>query len=143
MLGVNPPVNRRGISPVIATVIIVAVAIAIAIAVASWLYSIYSGYGGYEALRILPSSYADAAKDEVVLYLRNEGTKAASIIAVEVNGVSINVNAIVNPGEQRQITVAIPKDQNGNPLIDVKAGDAYNVRVITKEGVYVSVIYGR
>jgi len=55
----NKKLNKRGISPVIATIIIVAVAIAIAIAVAFWVVGIAGLFTRYEKLEI---SYIYAQK---------------------------------------------------------------------------------
>ena len=77
--------NRRGISPVIATVIIVAVAIAIAIAVAFWMTGIVGIFTGQvEQLQIVaatPSSGSSSGyKIEVIV--KNAGTTAVTIDGV-------------------------------------------------------------
>ncbi|MEM4631467.1 MAG: archaellin/type IV pilin N-terminal domain-containing protein [Acidilobaceae archaeon] len=55
---------RKGISPVIATVILIAVAIAVAIAVGAWVMGIWGGLGGGERLVI---SYARLYGNQVAL----------------------------------------------------------------------------
>ena len=81
--------NNRGISPVIATVIIVAVAIAIAIAVAFWMTGIVGLFTGFEELQI-SSAYADTLNnnDQFVIHLqvKNTGTSAATIDNIFING---------------------------------------------------------
>jgi len=80
--------NRRGISPVIATIIIVAVAIAIAIAVAFWVVGIAGLFTRYEKLEIT-YIYADGDASKgwtITLALKNTGSAVATIDQVFLNG---------------------------------------------------------
>ena len=75
---------RKGISPVIATVIIVAVAIAISIAVAGWLFGLWSGLaGGSPQIQI--SSTTVYENGTVEMYIVNSGSGADKIIKVTLN----------------------------------------------------------
>ncbi len=80
---------RKGISPVIATVIIVAVAIAIAVAVAFWITGIVGLFTRYEKLEII-NAYADWNDTYgtwvVVLQVRNAGSSDATIDEIFING---------------------------------------------------------
>ncbi len=80
---------RKGISPVIATVIIVAVAIAIAVAVAFWITGIVGLYTRYEKLEII-NAYADWNDTDgtwiIVLQVRNAGSSDATIDEIFING---------------------------------------------------------
>ena len=81
--------NNRGISPVIATVIIVAVAIAIAIAVAFWMTGIVGLFTGFEEVQVV-SAYAQPATGNttgwnIVLEIKNTGTSAATIDYIFIN----------------------------------------------------------
>ncbi len=80
---------RKGISPVIATVIIVAVAIAIAVAVAFWITGIVGLFTRYEKLEIV-NAYADWNDTDgtwiVVLQVRNAGSSDATIDEIFING---------------------------------------------------------
>jgi flagellin-like protein len=86
--------NKKGISPVIATVIIVAVAIAVAIAVAYWVTGIIPAFTRYEELKI-SSAYisldtgdtnATVAAGYCTVVVRNTGSADASLADVLVNG---------------------------------------------------------
>ena len=83
--------DRRGISPVIATVIIVAVAIAISIAVAFWMTGIVGLFTGFEQVQVT-SAYAQYSSSDnaftITLTVKNTGTSAASIDNVFLNGIS-------------------------------------------------------
>jgi len=83
--------KRKGISPVIATVIIVAVTIAVAIAVAFWMTGIVGLFTGFEQLQIT-SIYDD--EEGIHLVVKNTGTSTASITDVYVNNYPISqINA--------------------------------------------------
>ncbi|MEM3932110.1 MAG: archaellin/type IV pilin N-terminal domain-containing protein [Thermofilum sp.] len=75
--------KRRGISPVIATVIIVAVTIAVAIAVAFWMTGIVGLFTGFEQLQIT-SIYDDT--NGIYVTVQNTGTSTATITDIFVNG---------------------------------------------------------
>ncbi len=81
--------TRKGISPVIATVIIVAVAIAIAVAVAFWMTGIVGLFTRYEKLEIV-NAYADWSETNhtwvVVLQVKNSGSSDATIDEIFING---------------------------------------------------------
>ena len=80
--------KRKGISPVIATVIIVAVTIAVAIAVAFWMTGIVGLFTGFEQLQIT-SIYDEA--DCIYVTVQNTGTSTATITDIFVNGLPHNV----------------------------------------------------
>jgi len=81
--------DRRGISPVIATVIIVSFAIAIAVAVAFWMTGITGLFTRYERVEIT-NCYADWDSTYncwlVVIQLRNSGSDDATIDEIFING---------------------------------------------------------
>jgi len=122
---------RKGISPVIATVIIVAVAIAISLAVASWVLGLWSGFGEYEAVKVLPSSYMNTT--HIVLDLYNPGPKPAIIQSIEVNSSMITVSEVVEPGEYKTIVESLP--------FTPQTGVSYTVKVYTMGGnVYTTIL---
>jgi len=81
--------NKKGISPVIATVIIVSVAIAIAVAVAFWMTGITGLFTRYERVEIT-NCYADWNTTcncwLIVIQLRNSGSDDATIDEIFING---------------------------------------------------------
>ena len=132
----------RGISPVIATVIIVAVAIAISVAVASWLLGLWGPFAGYEALQVLPDSYVDLAAKQLVLHVRNAGTEAARVYMITVNGEPVAYEATVEPGDS--IVLTVPLSQGNSTIVSLEPGAAYTVTVYTEAGgAYTVVVYAR
>ncbi len=146
---------RKGISPVIATVIIVAVAIAISIAVAGWLMGLWSGFGQTESLKIFPDSYANATADTFYIIVQNTGGSPAQIYKIEIAGktftqFSVDTNL---DGQPDQTNLTVVTVQPGEKLaiiidatnqIDVASGVAYTATIYTEAGnVYTTTVYGK
>ncbi|MEM1575191.1 MAG: archaellin/type IV pilin N-terminal domain-containing protein [Nitrososphaerota archaeon] len=79
--------KNKGISPVVATVIIVAIAIALAIAVALWASGLVGIFTRFEEVKVI-SAYADLTSGTftVTLDLKNTGSADATIDNVVING---------------------------------------------------------
>jgi len=115
--------DRRGISPVITTVIIVAVGITIAIAVALWMTGLVGAFMGYEKIEIRSAYPAPADNGwTVTITAANTGSSPAAIDNIFVNNIPIadwNIvsdpeckpdNPIrINVGDQAQIVLNIPQ----------------------------------
>jgi len=120
----------RGISPVIATVIILAVTVAIAVAVIGWITGLWGSLtGGTEQLQIYPDTYIQVNNGSCTLYLHvgNTGSADAVIYKVEIGGVnSTTADNTLKPGEDTTLTYNI----TGTCI----AGSSYNIKVYTKNG---------
>jgi flagellin-like protein len=129
---------RRGISPVIATVIIVAVAIAISIAVAGWLMGLWGTFGTTEQLTIMPDT--SLTSNTLSLHVKNTGSKAAVIIKVQVVGLGSVTSFTYSSGNQSITTTAVTLPQGADMTITVALGDSavagtqYLVKVYTSSG---------
>ena len=133
--------RRKGISPVIATVIIVAVTIAVAIAVAFWMTGIVGLFTGFEQLQIT-SIYDD--QDGIHITVQNTGTTTATITDIYVNGfpsaqtrLQVNDQAIGNgitlhPGESQNLVITLPPDGNGH--FTVSPGVSLEIKLHTAGG---------
>jgi flagellin-like protein len=95
---------KKGISPVIATVILVAVALVLAVALAGWVMGIWGGLGSTEALQIAGSISKVGNTVWVNATILNKGTAPANITKVEMIDESGSVltntttNAVVSAG---------------------------------------------
>lgn len=85
--------DRRGVSPVIATIIIVAIAIVMALAVAYWMLGLGGAFTKFEKIEFT-SAYAVYDESEknftISVTLKNTGSADAVIDKVFVNGRPIN-----------------------------------------------------
>jgi len=117
--------NKRGISPVVATVILVAVTIVVAVAVAYWMGGIAGLYTRYEKLEI-SSIYAEAKGGgwNITVTVKNTGSADATIDNVLLNGkpYSSYTNVNLDPdlgttgislkvGEEAKITISVPQGE--------------------------------
>lgn len=129
---------KKGISPVIATVILVAVALVLAVSLAGWVMGIWGGLGATEALQI--SGYLNKTDGDVYLNatIINKGTAQANItniVLVDETGKAVPTTVtggiIVTPGGTNTT----------GPTYDVQFSDAsvtvgriYVVRFYTSSG---------
>ncbi|MEB3764630.1 MAG: DUF4352 domain-containing protein [Desulfurococcales archaeon] len=118
---------RRGISPVIATVIIVAVAIAISIAVAGWLMGLWGTFGTTEQLQVLPNSTLNTT-NTFKICVKNTGSKTATITEIEFVGLD-RVTGLAQSVEPGQVTCV-----TGTLTNSPTAGAQYAVKVYTDSG---------
>jgi flagellin-like protein len=143
--------RRKGISPVIATVIIVAVTIAVAIAVAFWMTGIIGLFtGAVEKLEIVSATATAAGNNQwtITIVARNTGTTQTSVDVIFVNGYNAtqltcvrNVNPqpprVIRPGEQQQFTITIDAGAcqvGNNPVFTASPGVSIEVKLHTTGG---------
>ena len=126
--------TRKGISPILATVIIIAVTLVIAIGVIGWIMGIWGGFGSTESLQIYPDSYINITGKEAYIHIKNTGSASAVIYKVEIVGVetitgtnSINPNTL-SAGEDTTITVSIVSTGS------YTSGATYQVKIYTSAG---------
>ncbi|MGC8831630.1 MAG: DUF4352 domain-containing protein [Thermoproteota archaeon] len=141
--------DRRGISPVITTVIIVAVGITIAIAVALWMTGLVGAFMGYEKIEIR-SAYVDVAAGggwTVYIRYKNTGSTPTKIDNVFLNNVpfdswnpEVNVagnNGPLNPDDSTTFPSA-DVGSDGTLTIDISPDAATGSQTLTS-GVTVSI----
>jgi len=125
---------KKGISPVIATVILVAVALVLAVALAGWVMGIWGGLGSTEALQIAGSISKVDNTVWVNATILNKGTAPANITKVEMIDESGNVltntstDAVVSAGG------TLTYDFNMGNTGSVAVGKTYMVRFYTTSG---------
>jgi flagellin-like protein len=83
--------QRRGISNVVATIILIAVAIALAVAVAIWVFGIFKGNARATTINTISEDlYISNNVPYLILYVSNPGGTTQNIVSVTLNGVSCN-----------------------------------------------------
>ncbi len=79
---------RKGISPIIATVLLILIAIATGIVIyafmAGWIGTRFSTTSGPQAVLVAESGYYNATKGYFVIYVRNDGSRDTNISRVYV-----------------------------------------------------------
>jgi flagellin-like protein len=83
--------QRRGISNVVATIILIAVAIALAVAVAIWVFGIFKGSAHATTINTISEDlYVTSSGSYLVLYVNNPGGTTQNIVSVTLSGASCN-----------------------------------------------------
>ncbi|MEM2687782.1 MAG: DUF4352 domain-containing protein [Thermoproteota archaeon] len=144
--------DRRGVSPVITTVIIVAVGITIAIAVALWMTGLVGAFMGYEKIEVR-SAYASPVEDEengnagwtVSITVTNTGSSPTKIDNIFVNNVPIDqwsgpitledneLPITVKVGDEVTFTLLIPEDCTA-PGMTLKSGVTATIKLHSTGG---------
>jgi flagellin-like protein len=139
--------KNKGISPVVATVIIVAIAIALAIAVALWASGLVGIFTRFEEVKVI-SAYAEISGNgfNVTLTLKNTGSADATIDNVIINGkpygswtggITIDIEGTafdpntgypLKSGEQVDMTITIPS------AVGFKSGQTLDIKIHTAAG---------
>jgi flagellin-like protein len=102
--------DRRGISNVVATIILIAVAIALAVAVAVWVFGLAGGAAKTATLQIQAMSlYSNGT---LILMVNNPSSSAISINAFTLGGLTCALASGSNPvvipgGTQGELTITI------------------------------------
>lgn len=121
--------DRRGVSPVISTIIIVAIAIVMSLAVAYWMLGLGGAFTRYEKLEF-QSAYVTVGINgssgnevfNITIRLKNTGSADATIDLIFLNGkpattygynVSIanNINTTLSPGDVLESWIILNKEK--------------------------------
>jgi len=103
--------DKRGISPVITTVILVAVGIALAVAIGLWMSGLVATFTRFEKLEVTDAfavaNYTSAGKPgwTVKITAKNTGSADATITTVMINGIPANNTVLNKPTLPVSITV--------------------------------------
>jgi len=124
--------SRRGISPILATLLLIVIAVAAIVVTYAWIMIYMRGAGHQAGTRIKFDSISiNATSNEVTIYVRNWGTEPAVIDMVYIEGKNVT-EYVTTP----KLPQTIPVDQvllirvNGTAAgLDFNAGSWYRVKV--------------
>jgi len=133
--------QRRGISNVVATIILIAVAIALAVAVAIWVFGIFKGSAHATTLNAISEDlYISNNVPYLILYVSNPGGTTQNIVSVTLNGASctFDTSSSSSPPPSSPSSVAttaagVTSETNGEVVI---AGGTIAYLVYTCSGSY-------
>ncbi|MCP8307306.1 MAG: hypothetical protein H3Z54_01225 [archaeon] len=79
--------KKKGISPVIASIILIAITIAVAIAVAGWVFGLFGTYGSAGGVSVInPTLTIGAVDDTFAATVKNDKDTGVSIVSVTATG---------------------------------------------------------
>ncbi len=131
---------RKGISPIIATVLLILIAIATGIVIyafaTGWIGGRLNQGSGPQAVLVVESGFYNSSSGNFVLYVRNDGGVVANITRAYVtapNGSVIFINLgkgyTVDPGSVTKVLVPYPS---------ATIGYAYKITLVSSDGAEVS-----
>ena len=114
--------QRRGISNVVATIILIAVAIALAVAVAIWVFGIFKGSAHATTLNTISEDlYVTSSGNYLILYVSNPGGTTQNIVSVTLSGASCNFQGASSssPSNPSSVTTTVTgvTETNGEVVI--------------------------
>ena len=136
--------NRKAVSPVIATLLMIAIAVAAAILVYVWSMGLIGGLqtGGGQQVReqVMMDDYSWNGTEPIQAYVRNVGNAKIEIAAAYVEGRTSTITADFSLNPLASGTLTITPDVAFDPT----PGVAYNLKLVTKTGgvFSFSIIYG-
>jgi len=123
--------TKKGISPILATVILIAVTLVIAVGVIGWVMGIWGSMGRTEMLSVTPIKLTSSDNNGayIELLIINQGQIKAQIdrIIVETLGECNPTNNTIDPGDSSTVNCTI---SGKSPT----SGVVYTVKVITSSG---------
>ena len=129
--------QRRGISNVVATIILIAVAIALAVAVAIWVFGIFKGNARATTINTISEDlYISNNVPYLILYVSNPGGTTQNIVSVTLNGASCNFqgasSSSPSPSSLSSVTATVPGVASTNGEVVIAGGTlAYLVYTCT------------
>jgi len=124
--------NAKALSPVVASIILIAVTVAVSIAVAAWMGALTVGFMGSSSITITNTQFtgtSDSATNDIVLSIKNTGTKSVTIGQVKVN----NAVATVDAGSNSTLVAGASGTLTINDIQWV-AGNPYKFDLIDSSG---------
>jgi len=122
----RPHNAKKGISPVIATIILIAITIVIAIAVAGWVFGLFGSYSRTQAVTIVASA-SSCNTTNCSIMLSNQGGSAVTVVSASVDGqtipvASISGSTVISAGGSGTVVVYFPSSYTAGQTVQVQLG---------------------
>lgn len=98
-MGKNTPASKRGISPILATLLLVVIAVAAIVVTYAWVMMYMGAQTQQAGVFIREDAVSWPANTTITIYVRNSGTSDATIDAIYIGNSAANL--------QKQTTVAL------------------------------------
>jgi len=119
---------KKGISPVIATIILIAITIVIAIAVAAWVFGLFKSYSGTNAVTVVSGlSSCSSSNSQCTIVLSNQGGNSVTVIGASINGASVSLGGTLTVSANSQATIILTS-------YTFSAGATLNIQIALNNG---------
>jgi flagellin-like protein len=130
--------NSKGLSPVIASIILIAVTVAVSVVVAAWMGGMTIGFmGNAEQVSITNIAFVPGtggAADTLQVMVTNSGSTPATVSSAFINGVDATTGMTSSPAQPIAKSSSATMTLNLPTGITLDAGSAYQVKLITQKG---------
>ena len=127
--------NSKGLSPVIASIILIAVTVAVSVVVAAWMGGMTIGFmGNAEQVSITNIAFVTGTPDTLQVMVTNSGSTPAKISSAFINGVDATTGMTSSPAQPIAKSSSATVTLNLPTGITLDAGSAYQVKLITQKG---------
>jgi flagellin-like protein len=124
--------NSKGLSPVVASIILIAVTVAVSVVVAAWMGGMTIGLMG-NAEQVSVTNYAFSGDTTVVLSVRNTGTATVTLSSATIDGNSVTP-AFVAPSTDLNIDKGTTGTYSLTNAAAFEAGAQYSIKLVTAKG---------
>ncbi len=123
--------NSKGLSPVVASIILIAVTVAVSVVVAAWMGGMTIGLmGSAEQISITNVAFPNA--NTVQILVQNAGGTQGTINSAFINGVAATVQTPVGVAKSSQTTITFVQPTNAS--FTLTPGSSYTVKLISAQG---------
>ncbi len=128
--------NSKGLSPVIASIILIAVTVAVSVVVAAWMGGMTIGFmGNAEQVSITNIAFVSGTTPTLQVMVTNSGSTPATVSSAFINGVDATGTGITsNPAQPIAKSSSATITLNLPTGITLDPGSAYQVKLITQKG---------
>jgi flagellin-like protein len=142
--------NSKGLSPVVASIILIAVTVAVSVVVAAWMGGMTIGLmGNAEQVSVTNIQFkpgTDPADDQIVALVQNSGSSPVTIANAFVNGASPETMTTTYPDPTPTpvpATNQILKSSSAYvtlnvPFGTISPGSSYTIKLVTEKGTQIS-----
>jgi flagellin-like protein len=130
--------NAKALSPVVASIILIAVTVAVSIAVAAWMGALTVGFMGSSSLTITNVDFdgtsASATDNNIILSIKNTGTKQVTISQIKINNVAVDMTNDVTGTttyDAGDSATDLTIDMTGSPWVN---GNPYKIDLYDSSG---------
>jgi flagellin-like protein len=123
--------NSKGLSPVVASIILIAVTVAVSVVVAAWMGGMTIGLmGSAEQISVTNVAFPDTTHIQVLV--QNAGGTQGTINSAFINGVAATVATPVGIAKSSQTTIVFASGTNAT--FTLTPGTGYTIKLITAQG---------
>ena len=137
-------VKRKGISPLIATLLLIAIAVAASVLTYSWVMSMIGSQSAQAQTQVRIDSVKFNSSDAFYPMLRNTGSTSATMesVGIRTNQAGSSFEYVtLTPASAYAFDVGVARSITVNPTMSLALNTSYIIRVTTTTGFYYEAVF--